>query len=169
MRTRAEQAAAIRKDQQFWRDLAAEVGPERYAERGPMGDWSFADLAGHLLAWRNRTIARIGAAASGAPEPAPPWPPELETEDAALDAVGPDPDAINVWIHDQHRDRAPDQLVGDYEASYDRLIAAIETLPDDLLTDPDAFSWLGAPLVTIDFTGHLHDEHVAGVRAWLNG
>jgi hypothetical protein len=27
--------------------------------------------------------------------------------------------------------------------------------------------WTGEPLVEVDFTGHLHDEHVAPVRAWL--
>ena len=38
MRTRDEQFAGIRADQQFWRNLAAEVGPDRYAEPGPMGE-----------------------------------------------------------------------------------------------------------------------------------
>ena len=96
MRTRAEQIAVIRADQQFWRDLAAEVGPARYAEPGPMGDWSFGDMAGHLVGWRNRTIARLEAAARGEADPPAPWPAEL-----------PDDDAINVWIHDQHAGRWP--------------------------------------------------------------
>ena len=38
MRTQADQVAALRADQAFWRALAAEVGPARYAEPGPMGD-----------------------------------------------------------------------------------------------------------------------------------
>ena len=59
MRTRADQIESLRADQQFWRDLAAEVRPERYAEPGPMGDWSFADMAGHLTGWRNRTSKRL--------------------------------------------------------------------------------------------------------------
>ena len=58
MRTKAEAVAALRADQQFWRDLAARVGPSRYAEPGPMGEWSFSDMAGHLVGWRNRTINR---------------------------------------------------------------------------------------------------------------
>ena len=162
MRTRLELIARIRADQKFWRDLAAEVGPGRYAEPGPMGEWSFADMAGHLLGWRNRTIARVEAAANGAPEPAPPWPPELDDD--------PDEERrINAWIRDQHADRTPEQLVGDYDASYDRLVAAIESLPEDLLTDPGAFPWIGEPLASADFTSHLHDEHMATVRAWLDG
>jgi len=162
MQSRAEQVAAIRADQQFWRELAAEVGADRYTEPGPMGEWSFADMAGHLLGWRNRTIARLEAAASGGPEPVPPWPAGLDDDDAS------GTEAINAWIRDQDTGRAPDELVAAYDASYDRLIAAIEDLPDNLLTNPGAFPWIGGPAVEADFTRHLHDEHITGVRAWLD-
>ncbi|HYN68647.1 MAG TPA: maleylpyruvate isomerase N-terminal domain-containing protein [Candidatus Eisenbacteria bacterium] len=158
MRTRTEQTEALRADQQYWRDLAAEVGPDRYAEPGPMGEWSFGDMAGHLLGWRNRTIRRLEAAARGEPEPPDPWPAELE-----------DDDVINDWIHEQHADRSPEQLVRDYDASYDRLITALESLPDEKLTDPNAMPWADDALVNVDFTDHLRDEHVPSVRAWLDG
>jgi len=161
MRTRAEQIAAIRADQQFWRDLAAEVGPDRYTEPGPMGEWSFGDMAGHLVGWRNRTLARLEAFSRGEPDPPNPWPPELDDNDD-------DDAAINTWIHNHQGGRSPAQLVGDYDASYDRLVAILETMPDDKLTDPDAIPWVEAALVDVDFTDHLHDEHVPSVRAWLD-
>ena len=157
MRTREAQIAAIRAGQQFWRDLAAEVGPARYAEPGPMGEWSFGDMAGHLLGWRNRTIARLEAAGRGETEPPAPWPADLE-----------DDDRINDWIHDQDAGRSPAELVAAYDATYDRIIAALASMPDALLTDPDLLPWVGEALIDIDFTGHLHDEHVASVRAWLD-
>ncbi len=157
MRTKAELIAAIRSDQAFWRALAAEVGPARYAEPGPMGDWTFGDMAGHLAGWRNRTIARLEAAGRGAPEPPPPWPSDLD-----------DDDAINAWIREQHAGQPAADLVHAYDASYDRLIAALEPLPEDRMTDPDETPWLGGALVDADFTGHLHDEHVGPVRAWLD-
>jgi hypothetical protein len=160
MRTRDQQITAIRTDQQFWRDLAAEVGPDRYAEPGPMGEWSFGDMAGHLLGWRNRTLARLEAFSRGEPDPPNPWPAELDDDD-------PTDDPINAWIHDHHADRSPAQLVSDYDASYDRLVAIIEAMPDDRLADPAAIPWAGAALVDVDFTDHLHDEHVPSVRAWL--
>ena len=160
MRSRAEQIAAIRADQQFWRDLAAEVGPERYAEPGPMGQWSFGDLAGHLLGWRDRTIARLEAAGRGEPEPPDPWPADL------VETASDDP--INAWIHEHHAGRSPSELVDAYTASYDRIIAALAAMPDRMLTDPEALPWVGGPLIEVDFTGHLHDEHVPSVRAWLD-
>jgi hypothetical protein len=97
--TRADQIAAIKPDQQFWRDLAAEVGPDRYAEPGPMGEWSFGDMAGHLLGWRKRTINRLEAFANDQPEPPNPWPADLDANDGSDDPV-------NAWIHAQHTGRA---------------------------------------------------------------
>jgi len=41
-------------------------------------------------------------------------------------------------------------------------------MPNDKLTDPNAIPGIGGALVDIDFTDHLHDEHVQGVRAWLD-
>jgi hypothetical protein len=158
MRTQAEQIAALRADQDFWRALAAEVGPARYAEPGPMGDWSFADMAGHLAGWRARTINRLLAAGRGEPEPASPWPADLQEDDEV--------DKVNDWIRDQHAGRSPAQLVAEYDASYDRLIEALEAVPVHLQTA--VVPWTGEPLVEVDFTGHLHDEHVAPVRAWLD-
>jgi hypothetical protein len=157
MPTRTDVIAAIRADQQFWRELVAEVGPERLAEPGAMGQWSFGDMAGHLLGWRNRTISRLEAAARGEPEPAAPWPAELD-----------DDDEINDWIHEQHAARSPEQNVADYDGSYDRLIRAIEAVPEEQLADPQAFPWVGDALMNVDFTGHLHEEHVPSVRAWLD-
>jgi hypothetical protein len=165
MRTRDQQIAAIRADQELWRDLAAEVTPARYAEPGPMGEWSFADMAGHLLGWRRYTIARMEAYARGDPPPTPPWPPELDADGRA--STDGDPEAINAWIRAQDAARAPEQLVGDYTGSYDRIIAVLGSMSDAKLTDPDALPSLGGPLIDIDFTGHLHEEHLPSVRAWL--
>jgi hypothetical protein len=158
MRTKAEAVAALRADQQFWRDLAARVGPSRYAEPGPMGEWSFGDMAGHLVGWRNRTINRLEAFANDQPEPPNPWPAELEGDD----------DAVNDWIHAEHAGRSAEQLVADYDGSYDRMIAALERTPDAKLTDPDALEWVDGALVDADFTDHLHEEHVPSVEAWLS-
>ena len=126
-----------------------------------MGEWNFGDMAGHLVGWRNRTIGRLAAFAADEPQPPNPWPAELD-EDKDIDAV-------NDWVHAQGAGRSPEQLVADYDASYDRLITALESMSDDKLMDPMAVEWVGGPLVDVDFTGHLHDEHLPSVRAWLDG
>lgn len=154
---RADLIARIERERTFWHDLTDEVGPERMTQPGPMGDWTFKDLAAHLLGWRERTIDRLEAAAEGLEEPPPRWPADLD-----------DDDLINDWIQAYHRDRSTDDVLDDVDRSYLRLAAAVTVLPEDAVTDPTAFSWLGGEsLVETDLFGHLYDEHLPTVRAWL--
>jgi hypothetical protein len=152
-----ELAARIRADRQVWRDLVAEVGRDRMLEPGPMGDWTFKDMAAHLAAWRNARIPMIEAIGRGEPIPPPPWPAELD-----------DDDPINAWFRERDRDKPLDDVIADYDASFERLAAAIEALPDAVAHDPSALPWAGGTsAVDIDFTDHLHDEHLPDVRRWL--
>jgi hypothetical protein len=157
--TRADFAARIRADRQTWRDLVAAVGSGLTEQPGAMGDWSFRDLAGHLAAWRNRRCAQLEAAARGEADPPAPWPAELDADDP-----------INAWIRDHDRDRSSEELIADYDASFERLAAAIEALPEPLFEDPAAFPWMaGTAVRDSDFTSHLHEEHAPLVREWLAG
>lgn len=152
---------AIAEERVAWSDLVAAVGPDRMLEPGPMGDWTFKDLAAHLTGWRERTIARLEAAGRGEPEPPAPWPAAL-TED----------DAINDWIQAQHQDRSVSDVLADADASYLRLSMAVQSLPTAALWDPSFFPWtegnaIGQAIVDRSLFGHLHDEHAPDVRAWL--
>jgi len=159
--SRSAIVARIEAERDHWRDLLAQVGEDRMTEPGPMGEWSFKDLAAHLLGWRNRTIGRLEAAATGAPEPPAPWPPEL-------DEVDDDDDAINAWIQEQSRDRSVRDVLDAVEKSYARMGAAVAVLPEEMVTLPDAFPWLeGTSLRDTDLFGHLHEEHEPAIRAWL--
>jgi hypothetical protein len=156
---RTELIDAIQRERAFWRDLVNEVGEARMTEPGPMGDWTFKDLATHLLGWRERTIARLEAAADRRPAPPSPWP-------SALD----DDDAINTWIQEQGSTRSVRDVLADVDRSYQRLADAIASLPDEIVTDPGAFPWLEAQSLAEQKTNlfsHLHDEHMPSVRAWL--
>ncbi len=145
----------IQEERESWHALLAEVGEDRMEEPGPMGEWTFKDLAGHLLGWRERTIARIEAGPGG--NPPTPWPATLESDDE-----------INDWIYEQHRDRPLRDVLADMDQSYERLANAIERVPEGDLTVPGRFEWAGdARLFEADFSGHLREEHEPSIRAWL--
>lgn len=155
--SRDELLDRIRAEQHSWRALVDEVGRERMEQPGPMGEWTFKDLVSHLAGWRNRTIARLEAAGRGEPEPPDPWPAELD-----------DDDSINAWIHERDRARSLDEVLADYDSSFDRLAAAIAALPEEAVTEPEYLPWTdGRRLVEVDFFGHLHDEHEPSIREWL--
>ena len=154
---RAALVATCERERAVWRDLVAEVGVDRMTEPGPMGPWSFKDLAAHLLGWRDRTIARLEAAADGREEPAPPWPSDLHDEDP-----------INAWFQGRSDGRSVRAVLDDVDLSYERLAKAIAALPEDLVTRRDAFPWMeGESLAETNLFGHLHDEHMPSIRAWI--
>lgn len=158
---RANVIENIQAERAWWAHLVAGVGEDRMAEPGPMGEWTFKDLASHLLGWRERTIARLEAAADGREEPPNPWPAELGDEED---------DPINAWIHERTRDRPLRDVLDDIDRSYERLASAVAALPEDLVTRRDAFPWLdGEALADAELFGHLHDEHEPALRAWLDG
>ena len=157
-RTKEELVAEIRADRRFWRALVDEVGRDRMDEPGPMGEWTFRDLAAHLAGWRNHRIALLEAQGRGEPLPPPPWPAEFE-----------DDDDINAWIYARAHGRELDEVLADYDGTFERLARALEAFPPETLADPDAFAWSdGDALLDADFTAHLHEEHLPSIRAWLD-
>ena len=150
----------IDADEAAWTQLVAQVPPDRMDEPGPMGDWSFRELVSHLLAWRNRTIGRLEAAATGAPRPPAPWPAGMDQDDP-----------INAWFRDQDAGRSAKDLLADYAGSFGRIRSAIGVMPADAFLGetetPGYYRWRDAAgELQSDFSGHLND-HADDVRAWL--
>jgi hypothetical protein len=166
-RTKADVVARIGEHREHWRQLVAEVGEERMGQPGPMGAWTFKDLAAHLTSWRDWTIARVEAGPEG--EAPTPWPADLiEYDPRNADLTDWDP--VNAWIYAQNRDRSVHEVLADADASFVRLAAAIAALPEVDVTTPGRFPWLDGPaLADADFGGHLRDEHEPDIRAWLDG
>jgi hypothetical protein len=157
--TKADLLARIEADRAEWHTLLAEVGEGRMEEPGPMGEWTFKDLAAHLTGWRERTIARLEAAGRHEAPPAPPWPAHMD-----------DDDEINAWIYEQNRDRPLRDVLADADRSSERLAAAIAALSEEDVTTPGRFPGLeGLALAAADFSGHLREEHEPSIRAWLAG
>ena len=164
--TKGEVVAAVNREREAWDALIAEVGEDRMLEPGPMGQWSFKDLAAHLTDWREGSLGRLEAAAHGQAEPANPWPADLD------DGNEDDIDAINAWFRQQSEEKLLGQVLDESRESYARLAEVVQQLPDEALTDPSYFSWtegqaLGDAIVSGAFFGHLYEEHEADLRRWL--
>ena len=96
MKTRDELVEDIHAEHAAWQALLAEVGVDRMEEPGPMGDWTFKDLAAHLTFWGEWTNIWIEAGPGG--NPSRPWPASMGTEEEITDFS-----EVNAWIREQHR------------------------------------------------------------------
>ena len=160
--SRSDVLDVIVAERAAWNDLVSTVGPDRMQEPGPMGDWTFKDLAAHLTGWRERSIARLEAAGRGEGDPPPPWPADLT-----------DDDDINDWIQARAANQSVTEVLAAADASFAELSAAVQALPDDALWDQARFPWLegqsiGEVILDRSYFDHFHDEHESDVRTWLN-
>lgn len=148
----------LQDEYQQWEAFLDQVGPGRMEQPGVNGDWSIKDLIAHLNGWQTRLISHIQAAQRGEPEPPPPWPAHLQTDDE-----------INAWIYEVNRGRTVRQVLDESHQLFEQLLAVIEGLPDDVRIEPEwHLVWLGDKQFPAgEFFDHFHDDHEPDVRAWL--
>jgi hypothetical protein len=155
---KSELLNGLQQEYQQWEALLDQIGPARMDQPGVAGHWSIKDIVAHLTGWRRRTVARLQAAQRGEPEPPPPWPAHLLTDDE-----------INAWIYESNQGRPVRAVLDESQQVYQQLLAAIDGLPDEVLIDPARhLPWLdGQPFSAGAFFAHFHEEHEPDMRAWL--
>ena len=155
---KSELLNGLREEYQQWEALLDQIGPGRMDQPDVAGPWSIKDIVAHLTGWRRRTVARLQAAGRKEPEPPPPWPAHLQTDDE-----------INAWIYESNHGRSVREVLDESHQVFQQLLAAIEGLPDEVLMDPQHhLPWLeGNPFSAAGIFAHFHDEHEPDMRAWL--
>jgi len=154
---KAELVNGLKEEYQNWQALLDQIGPARMDQPGVTGAWSIKDIVAHLTGWRSRTVGRLQALQRGQPEPPPPWPAHLQTDDE-----------INAWIYQSRQDYSVRQVLDESDQVFQQLLTVIESLPEEVLADTDRLPWLeGQPLRAAQFFAHFHEEHEADMRAWL--
>ena len=154
----------LREEYQQWQTLLDQVGLEHMDQAGVNGDWSMKDLVAHLTGWQPRLISRLQAAGRGEPEPPPPWPAHLQTDDE-----------INAWIYESNRGRSVREVLDESHQVFQQLVAVIEGLPENTRIEQVhqgervfQLVWLGDERFPAgEFFDHFHDDHEPDVRAWL--
>jgi hypothetical protein len=148
----------LQEEYRSWQELLQQIGPERMDQPDVAGPWSIKDIVAHLAGWRKRTVARLQAAQHGEPEPPPPWPSHLRTDDE-----------INAWIYETNHEREVREVLDESHQVFEQLLAAIEGLPDQVFTDVQHYLpwWEGSSITPGAFFAHFHEEHEPDMRAWL--
>jgi hypothetical protein len=151
----------LQEEYQKWEAFLNEIGEGRMDQPGVNGDWSMKDIVAHLTGWNRWLVVRLQAAGRGEPEPLPPWPAHLQTDDE-----------INAWIYESNRGRSAREVLDETHQVFQQLLAVIDSLPDDVrieFIEPKFYLvWLGNERFPVgEFFDHFHDDHEPDIRAWL--
>jgi hypothetical protein len=114
-----------------------------------MGDWTGKDLLAHLAWWHDHSVLVIE---------------RLRAGDQPYDRTDPanTTDAFNERVRREHLDDPPQLARQALDASFSRLLTALEPVTDEELFDDGRWPWLaGEPLVeTIHWDSSRHyEEH----------
>lgn len=156
---KAELIAMIQAGYDQFETLLASLSEEQMTIPGINGSWSVKDNLAHLTAWQNYQAARQEATLNGGPEPPKPAP-GAESEDE-----------INAHIYQQHKDQPLTEVLADFRAAYQRILAATLALSWEALNKP--FPWydndvpVGA--YTLGNTSGHYEEHGGIIQSWLEG
>ena len=148
----------LQEEYQQWEAFLNQIGPTHMDQPGVAGPWSIKDIVAHLTGWNRNLVDRLQAAQRSEPEPPPPWPAHLQTEDE-----------INAWIYESNQGRSVREVLDETHQVFQQLLAVIEGLPDGVLIEQEwHLVWLDDKRFPAgEFFDHLHDDHEPDIRAWL--
>lgn len=153
---KAELLANIRDGHDQLEAMLSTLREEQMTIPGVNGSWSVKDNLAHLSAWQNYQAARQEGVLDSVepPDPAP----GLETEDE-----------INDFYYQRSKARPLEEVIAEFRASYQRVLAATEALSWEALNAP--FPWAGNDVPVGAYTmgntyGH-YELHRNMIARWL--
>jgi hypothetical protein len=154
--------AALRDQFDAWEEILGSMSEEQITTPLSSSHWSCKDGMAHLMAWQQRTIARVEAALSDREPEYPKWPPELDPNSEPIDP-------LNAWIYETYNDLPWSRVHADWNKGFLRLLESGEKIPEKDLLDSGKYPWMkGCPLATtLLATYDHHQEHLKEVTAWL--
>lgn len=122
-----------------------------------------SDVIAHLMAWQQRSIARVEAALHDREPDMPRWIPGLEPDSED------NTDRINAWIYDTYREQPWTTIHQEWRDGFRRFLEAAEKISERDLLDASRYPWLHRyPLVLFLIASYdHHQEHLEQVQAWL--
>lgn len=148
--------AALQEVFDEWEARLAGLSEQQITQTPATGDLSVKGEIAHLMAWQQRTIARVDAARLNREPQFPQWPAHLDPE-----AEG-DTDPVNAWIDGIYRDQPWSQVHQDWRAGFQHLIASAEEISERDLLDDNRYAWLNGVSLVLYLIGTYdhHREHL---------
>ena len=153
---KAELLTHIQAEYDCFEALLASLSEEQMTTPGVNGTWSVKDNLAHLTTWQDYQTTRLQGVLNGVEPPDPTS--DLEDEDAQ-----------NEYYYQQFKDRPLAEVLASFRTSYQRVMAATESLSWEALNAP--FPWYNndvpAGAYTLGNTSGHYEEHGGLIRQWL--
>jgi len=155
--------SALREQFNRWEDMLAGMSEEQITAPLLPSDWSLKDVMAHLMAWQQRSIARMEAALRDREPDFPEWLPGVDPD--AEDTT----DQTNAWIYETYRDQPWARVHQVWREGFLRFLETGEEIAERDLLDSSRYPWLGGlPLAIILLASYdHHQEHYEKLLAWL--
>lgn len=154
MSTKADAIAGLKQELAWWSDLI-ERSDGSLAGSNP--ERSLKDTIAHLMAWQQRSIARMEAAVHHHEPEYNLWPVEMETDD---DSCLVD---INAWIYEYFKDWSWEEIRKAWKIGFNRFVDLCEEVSEADLEAAGKYAWLDgyALMEVISGSAEHHREHRA--------
>lgn len=157
--------AALLEKFDDWEKLISNLSESQRSSPLAPSEWSIKDHLAHLMAWQQRSIARVEAALQEREPQFPEWADGLDPED-----VG-NTEPVNGWIYANYRDQTWNQVYQSWREGFLRFLEGSKAISERDLLDSGRYAWLGGyPLASILLGSYdHHQEHYEILLAWLRG
>ncbi len=153
---KTELLAKVSQSRAEFEALLAQFSDEQMLQPALPGGWTAKDALAHVAWWARRGYIVISAVVDG-----------LEPE-YSLDES--DVDNVNRNTYETNRLRPLAEIRCEEVEAYRALMALVENLPEDVLSDPTRYAWTkGKPLsVVVEWNTFAHyEEHLPDLRRAL--
>lgn len=147
-----------------WEALLSSLSEEQVSARVMPSDLSIKDVVAHLMAWQQRTIARLESALHNREPVLPPWPAPADPN------ADYDLEEVNAWIHRKYEDEPWPSVYRQWRGGYRKFMELSAAIPDEDMQAVGKFPWLAQwPVMAYIESSyeHHHDEHRRPLEEWL--
>lgn len=148
--------AALREEFDHWERVLSGLSETEIAGDSNVNALSIKDEVAHLMAWQQRSNARLEAALHNREPQMPEW------VAGRSDESEEDTNDINAHIYEAFRNLSWSQVHQQWHSGFIRLLELSEAIPEPALLDSSRFEWLGGYSLADVLLGTYdhHQEHL---------
>ena len=136
------------------KNLAA-LSAEDMIQSGVTGTWSVKDILAHLIAWERLFLDWYHTGIQGCSSAVPP----VGMSQKSIDTLNQQIYEVNQW-------RSLDDIIAEFQASYQQIVTVIETIPEEDMFIQGRFQWTGE-LTLADYIAGNTCSHYAWAKSQI--